>query len=80
MNMESFMSISSAIMDFADFLCYIFFVYAGIVWMSGDRTKALERAVGVGSGYLIIRKAMFLRDFLKALSILPVVMKLFEGM
>lgn len=78
MDTNSFAAIVKAILELGDFLCYVFLAYAGFVWMTGDKTKAIERAIGVASGYLIIRKAEIIRDFLKALVTLPVIMRFIE--
>jgi len=69
-----------AVLELSDFLCWAFLAYAGFVWMTGDKTKALERGIGVASGYLIIRKALFIRDFLKSLLTLPIIIEIIKRM
>lgn len=67
MDSQSFMRIVVAITELADFLVYCAIAYSGYVWMFGDKTKAIERLLGASTGYLIIRQADVLRDFLRSL-------------
>lgn len=67
MDATSFRQIITAIGQLADFLCYGCICYCGYVWMFGNKTQAIDRLLGAASGYLIIRKAELLRDFLKTL-------------
>lgn len=67
MDAKSFLQIVTAIAELADFLVYCAIAYSGYVWMFGDKTKAIERLLGASTGYLIIRKANIIRDFLRSL-------------
>lgn len=63
---DGFASIMAAALNLADWLCVGVIMYAGAMWMFDDRTKALERLLGGGIGYAIIRNAPRIRDFIKA--------------
>jgi len=66
-NDAGFIKVMSAILGLADYLCWGVIVFAGASWMLGNRTKAIEHIIGGSSGYLIIRHAKDIRDFLKEL-------------
>lgn len=59
--------IFSTVLNIADWLCVGVFVFAGTTWMFGNRTKALDLILGGSVGYLIIRHAEDIRDWLKTL-------------
>ena len=63
----TFLSIYGAMMGILDYVAVIAIVFAGINWMFGHRTAALEKLICVGIGYLIAIHAVDLRDFLKGL-------------
>jgi len=50
-------SILETVISIADWLCVGVIIFAGIRWMFGDRTKAMELLIGSASGYLLIRHA-----------------------
>lgn len=66
-NDVGFIKVMGAILGLADYLCWGVIVFAGTSWMLGNRTKAIEHIIGGSSGYLIIRHAKDIRDFLKEL-------------
>lgn len=59
--------IFDTVLSIADWLCVGIIVYAGVTWMFGNRTKAIEFLMGGSIGYLIIRHAEDIRDWLKSL-------------
>jgi type IV secretory pathway VirB2 component (pilin) len=63
----TFASVVQAALNVADWLCVGVIMFAGGSWMFGDRTRAMERLIGGGIGYIIIRKAHLLQQFLKSL-------------
>lgn len=54
-------------MSAADWLCLGVIIYAGTTWMFGNRTKALEFMIQCAIGYVIIRHAVDIRNFLRTL-------------
>jgi hypothetical protein len=66
-NTQSFTNVMSALLGIADWMCAGVIMFAGASWMFGNRTKALEHLIGGTVGYIIIRKALIIRDFLKLL-------------
>lgn len=63
----SFTQVMGAILGIADWLCWGVIVFSGASWMLGNRTKAIEHLIGGSSGYVIIRHASDIRDFLRGL-------------
>lgn len=57
----------SAVFNIADYACVFGIMFCGALWMTGKRSEAIERFLGVGMGYLIIRKAWGIMHFLKGL-------------
>ncbi|MGE6721062.1 hypothetical protein ACQKGD_27575 [Peribacillus frigoritolerans] len=53
------------ILGIADYIAWGGLIFAGASWMFSNRTVAVERAVGVTAGYLIIRKSWAYVQFLK---------------
>lgn len=51
----------------ADWLCVGVYIFTGTLWMFGNKTKAMEYAIGAATGYLIIRRAKSIQMFLKSL-------------
>ncbi|MFC5528455.1 TrbC/VirB2 family protein [Cohnella yongneupensis] len=64
---SSWQEIFDTVLGIADWLCVGIIVFAGVTWMFGNRTKALEFLMGGASGYLIIRHAIDIRNWLKTL-------------
>lgn len=56
-----------AVMNIVDWVIVGVFVFAGVSWMFGHRTKALELIIGGAAGYILARHAIDIRDFLKTL-------------
>lgn len=65
---DGFANVMNAALNLADWLCVGVIMYAGALWMFDDRTKALERMLGGGLGYIVIRNAPRIRDFLKVVA------------
>ncbi|NRG30683.1 glycosyltransferase [Niallia circulans] len=63
----TFGNIWSAIMNTVDWIVVGVFIFAGVSWMFGHRTKALELLIGGAAGYILARHAIDMRNFLKAL-------------
>lgn len=55
------------VLNCVDWLCAGIIVYAGVTWMFGNRTKALEFLMGGSIGYIIVRHALDIRNWLKTL-------------
>lgn len=64
---SGFTEVMGAILGLADWLCWGVIVFAGASWMLGNKTKAIEHIIGGCSGYIIIRHASDIRDFLRGL-------------
>jgi hypothetical protein len=56
-----------AAMNIVDWLVVGVFIVAGVSWMFGHRSKALELLIGGAAGYILARHAIDIRDFLKTL-------------
>lgn len=63
----TFGNVWSAIMNTVDWIVVGVFIFAGVSWMFGHRTKALELLIGGAAGYVLARHAIDIRNFLKAL-------------
>ncbi|GIM47062.1 hypothetical protein DNHGIG_26110 [Collibacillus ludicampi] len=57
-------NVFSTVLGIADWLCVGVVVFAGATWMFSNRTKALEMLIGGASGYLIIRHAKDIQEWL----------------
>lgn len=64
---ETWSEIFATVLNISDWLCAGIIVFAGATWMFGNRTKAIEHLIGGGIGYLIIRHAIDIRDWLRTL-------------
>lgn len=51
-------------MEIADWLCVGVIIFAGAIWMFNNRTKAIEQIIGGSSGYLVIRHAKDIQEWL----------------
>lgn len=54
---QAWNEIFKTVIEVADWLCVGVIIFAGAVWMFGNRSKALEMLIGAASGYLVIRHA-----------------------
>ncbi|MEH7521668.1 glycosyltransferase [Bacillus sp. JJ1503] len=63
----TFGNVWSAVMNVVDWIAVGVFIFAGVSWMFGHRTKALEYVIGGSVGYILARHAIDLRDFLKGI-------------
>lgn len=54
---QAWNEIFHTVIEVADWLCVGVIIFAGAVWMFGNRSKALEMLIGAASGYLVIRHA-----------------------
>lgn len=55
------------VLNIVDWICVGVFVFAGVSWMFGHRTKALELILGGAAGYILARHAVDIKDWLKTL-------------
>lgn len=62
-----FQNIIRAIAQIADYVCIGAIMFSGISWMFGNRTRAMEHLLGACTGYLIVRKATILQQWLSLL-------------
>jgi hypothetical protein len=63
----TFGNVMSAVMNVVDWIVVGVFIFAGVSWMFGHRTKALELIIGGAAGYILARHAVDIRDFLKGI-------------
>lgn len=64
---QTFGNLWQAVMNIVDWIVVGVFVFGGVAWMFGHRTKALELIIGGSAGYILARHAIDIRDFLKKL-------------
>ncbi|MEH7440484.1 glycosyltransferase [Neobacillus drentensis] len=64
---QTFSNLWEAILNLVDWIVVGVFVFAGVAWMFGHRSKALELIIGGSAGYILARHAIDIRDFLKKL-------------
>jgi len=64
---DTWRSIWETVLHISDWLCVGVISFAGAVWMFGNRSKALELLIGASSGYLVIRHAMDIKNWLASL-------------
>lgn len=64
---DTWTEIFVTVLSIADWLCVGIIIYAGITWMFGNRTKAIEFLMGGSIGYLIVRHAVDIRNWLRTL-------------
>ncbi len=55
------------VLNIVDWICVGVFVFAGVSWMFGHRSKALELIIGGAAGYILARHAVDIKDWLKTL-------------
>jgi hypothetical protein len=63
----TFGNVMGAVMNVVDWIVVGVFIFAGVSWMFGHRTKALELIIGGAAGYILARHAVDIRDFLKGI-------------
>jgi hypothetical protein len=61
---EAWAHVFSSVLGISDWLCVGVIIFAGATWMFGNRTKAIEMLIGGASGYLIIRHAKDIQEWL----------------
>ncbi|WP_178023003.1 hypothetical protein [uncultured Paenibacillus sp.] len=64
---QTWATVFSTVLGITDWLCVGIIVYAGITWMFGNRTKAIEFLMGGSIGYIIVRHAVDIRNWLRML-------------
>lgn len=64
---DSWSQVWVSALQISDWLCVGVITFAGATWMFGNRTRALEMLIGAASGYLIIRHAMDIKDWLASI-------------
>ena len=64
---STFLDVYTAMLGIVDYLAVGVIIYAGVSWMFGHRTKAIENLIGGTIGYLICTHAIDIRDFIKNL-------------
>lgn len=64
---DSWVKIFATVLEIADWACLGVIIFAGATWMFQGRTKAMEMLISGGCGYLIIRHAMDIRNWLRGL-------------
>jgi hypothetical protein len=55
------------VLNIVDWICVGVFTFAGVSWMFGHRTKALELIIGGAAGYVLARHAVDIKDWLSTL-------------
>lgn len=55
------------VLNIVDWICVGVFVFAGVAWMFGHRTKALELIIGGVAGYILARHAVDIQQWLSKL-------------
>lgn len=63
----TFDNVFNAVMTIFDYGVVLVIVFAGAAWALGHRSKAIELLIGVACGYILARKAVDIRDFLKSI-------------
>lgn len=64
---SSWNNIWVTVLAVADWLCVGVITFAGATWMFGNRSKAIELLIGASSGYLVIRHAVDIKNWLASL-------------
>jgi hypothetical protein len=64
---DSWIKLFAKVMEIVDWIAVGVFVFTGLTWMFGNRTKAVELFFGGSVGYLIARHAVDIRDWLKTI-------------
>jgi type IV secretory pathway VirB2 component (pilin) len=66
-NDSTWTELLGTVLDIANWLCVGVIIFAGVTWMFGNRTKALELLMGACAGTLIIIHAVDIKDWLNTL-------------
>lgn len=66
-NSVTWINLLTTVMGVADWLCVGVIIFAGTIWMFNNRTKALDMLLCGSSGYIIIRHAIDIRNWLRTL-------------
>jgi len=61
----TFSNLWKVVIHCVDWIVVGVIVFAGVAWMFGHRSKALELLIGGAAGYILARHAIDIRDFLK---------------
>lgn len=61
-----FDSLHGEFLKIADILALAVFSFSGVAWMFGHRSKGIEMLFGGLLGYIIVRHAVDIRDYVKA--------------
>lgn len=63
----SFETILGAALHVSDYFCIGIIIFSGAIWMMGNRSAAIERFLGGGIGYIIIRHARDIQQWLQTI-------------
>lgn len=63
----SFETILASALHISDYLCIGVLMFSGALWLFGNRAAAIERIIGGSSGYIIIRHARDIQEWLKTI-------------
>lgn len=61
------MNILNTLWEISDWLCVGVIMFAGASWMFGNRTKSMELMIGGSAGYLIIKHAKDIQEWLSSI-------------
>jgi hypothetical protein len=64
---DTFLTLYHTGLKVADWLCVGTIMFGGSQWMLGHRSKGIEYIISTACGYLIVRHAIDIRDFLQTL-------------
>jgi hypothetical protein len=64
---STWVQVFTTALGIADWLCVGVIMFAGVTWMFGNRTKAIELLMGVCSGYLVVRHSMDIMVWLRGI-------------
>ena len=65
---DAFYKITSAAYKIADYAVVLVIIFAGAALMFDNRPRAMKTLLGAGGGYILLRNAENIRDFLKSLT------------
>lgn len=64
---NSWMKVLTTVWEICDYLCVGVIIFAGLTWMFGNRSKGIETLISGALGYLVIRHANDIKDWLKSI-------------
>ncbi|MGP4080967.1 glycosyltransferase [Pseudalkalibacillus sp. R45] len=64
---DTFNRIWIMLLNVGDWMCGGVIFFAGTSWMLGHRSKAIELLISGACGYIVLRHALDIRDFLKTI-------------